>query len=193
MFKKTFFGFLLIAIIAITNSTTLAQSPYHGSGLIDVIQQMQEKQRKALTGSWFVTVNSTANQFNPSYLLLAINEGGSAISSQQGEVTAYPNAIWGVPVVQTPKFGSWSHKGGREFALSQFSLFYFSLVRDTEPRSYLGITKVWMAVTLDETGNSFTATFVKAERINSAGQLVPIPGNGDLTMQGTRITAEPQP
>lgn len=193
MLNKIFSTLSLIVIISVLSSVTLAQSAPLSSGMLDVIQQAHEKQRKALTGSWFVTVNSTANQFNPSYLLLAINEGGSAISSQQGEVTAYPNAIWGVPVVQTPKFGSWSHKGGREFALSQFSLFYFSLVRDTEPRSYLGITKVWMAVTLDETGNSFTATYVKAERINFAGQVVPIPGGGDLTMHGTRITAEPQP
>lgn len=193
MLNKVFSTLSLIVIISVLSSVTLAQSAPLSSGMLDVIQQAHEKQRKALTGSWFVTVNSTANQFNPSYLLLAINEGGSAISSQQGEVTAYPNAIWGVPVVQTPKFGSWSHKGGREFALSQFSLFYFSLVRDTEPRSYLGITKVWMAVTLDETGNSFTATYVKAERINFAGQVVPIPGGGDLTMHGTRITAEPQP
>lgn len=193
MLNKVFSTLSLIVIISVLSSVTLAQSAPLSSGMLDVIQQAHEKQRKALTGSWFVTVNSTANQFNPSYLLLAINEGGSAISSQQGEVTAYPNAVWGVPVVQTPKFGSWSHKGGREFALSQFSLFYFSLVRDTEPRSYLGITKVWMAVTLDETGNSFTATYVKAERINFAGQVVPIPGGGDLTMHGTRITAEPQP
>lgn len=193
MLNKIFSTLSLIVIISVLSSVTLAQSAPLSSGMLDVIQQAHEKQRKALTGSWFVTVNSTANQFNPSYLLLAINEGGSAISSQQGEVTAYPNAVWGVPVVQTPKFGSWSHKGGREFALSQFSLFYFSLVRDTEPRSYLGITKVWMAVTLDETGNSFTATYVKAERINFAGQVVPIPGGGDLTMHGTRITAEPQP
>lgn len=193
MFKKTLFVLLLTAMTALMNSTSVAQLPPLSGGMLDVIQQAHEQQRKAFTGSWFVTVNSTANQFNPSYLLLAINEGGTSITTQQGEVTAYPNAVWSVPVVQTPKFGSWSHKGGREFALSQFSLFYFSLIRDTEPRSYLGITKVWMAVTLDETGNSFTATLVKSERINFAGQVVPIPGGGDLTMQGTRITAEPQP
>lgn len=193
MFKKTLFVLFLIAMTTFMNSTTLAQFPPVSGGMLDVIQQAHEQQRKAFTGSWFVTVNSTANQFNPSFMLMAINEGGTMIGSQQGEVTAYPNAMWGVPVVQTPKFGSWSHKGGREFALSEFSLFYFSLVRDTEPRSYLGITKVWLAVTLDESGNSFTATFVKAERINFAGQLVPIPGGGDLTIQGTRITAEPQP
>lgn len=193
MFKKTFFGFLLITIIAITNSITVAQSPQYGSGLIDVIQQMQEKQRKALTGSWFVTVNSTANQFNPSFSLLAINEGGTVLAVQQGDVTAYPNAMWGVPVVQSSKFGSWVHKGGREFALSEFSLFYFSVIRDSEPRLYLGMMKAWLAVTLDETGNKFTATVTKAERINPAGQIIPLPPGGTTTIEGVRITAEPQP
>ena len=79
------------------------------------------------------------------------------------------------------------------FALSEFSLFYFSVIRDSEPRLYLGMMKAWLVVTLDETGNKFTATVTKAERINPAGQIIPLPPGGTTTIEGVRITAEPQP
>ena len=191
MFKKTLFVLFLIAMTALMNSTSLAQFPPISGGMLDVIQQAHEQQRKALIGSWFLTVNSPLNQFNPSYSLLSINEGGTAISVQQGDVSANLNPVWGVPVIQSSKLGSWVHKSGREFAYSQFSLNYFSLVRDAEPKMYLGMTKVWLNVTLDESGNSFTATVSKAERVNFAGQVVPL--STDLTISGTRISAEPQP
>lgn len=191
MLKKMFSTLFLIGIFVGTGLVGVAQSPSTGGGMLDIIRQIQEQQRKALQGSWMLTINSLANQFNPSYALLSINEGGSAISAQVADISAVPNAVWGVPVIQTPKFGSWIHKGGRNFALSEYSLYYFSVTRDTDPRQYLGITKFWLNITLDESGNSFTATIVKVERINFAGQIIPLPSPSGDTVQGVRITAEP--
>ena len=139
----------------------------------DGLPDFLERQRKAITGSWFTTLGCGCK------VLFSFTSDGIFLSSGQGDVQPA-----GSPVpTGTTAYGAWTHLGGRQFAVTFLIIGY-----DVGTGEFRGTLKVRILLTLNEAGDQLTGTD-KADIFDPEGHLVDSFTTG--TMQGTRIKVEP--
>jgi len=145
-----------------------------------VIQQcdlacLLERQKKAIVGSWLVTVNNLDGPAQKAFLTFI--EDGNLIGTTQGDVIP-------AHLITTAQHGTWSSQGGRAFTFTFLQIGY-------DPDGELiGILKVRANLTLSVSENELSGPF-KFEITDPSGKVVASGDGGSL--QATRIKVEPLP
>jgi len=149
--------------------TQAAPEAVQDSGLPDLI----ERQRKAIVGSWFITLGCGCK--------ILASFTGDGIFSEVGQGDIQP--VGSPNPSSTAGYGTWTYNGGRQFAVTFLIIGY-----DVETDEFKGTLKVRINLTLNEAGDQLTGTD-KADIFDPEGHLVDSFTTG--TMQGTRIKVEP--
>ena len=164
--KKAFYTTLTLLMIFVAANCALAQSAAEKEawptsetnkqiGPDNLFDQIRERQRKAIIGSWQVTVSS-ADMSLEWPALGAFVDGGIYKGDQVGNVSTDPlPVLGGSPIIQTDQYGSWTHLGGRQFALTFMSYLY----KGSYDHSVLGTAKVRALIILNEQENEWTGQF----------------------------------
>ncbi len=142
-------------------------------GLLDILA----RQKKALAGSWLLTVSVTGGQSFKS--LSTFTEDGNVIFTDQGDVITEPPNIHVFSAGQ----GTWTHQGGCSF--SQTTL---QLVSDLRG-NLLGALKLRATLTLNPSRDAYSGVW-KATFTNPAGNPI---ASFEGTIDAQRIKSEPLP
>lgn len=164
--KKVFYTILTLLMIVVATNFALAQSASEKEvrptgesnrpiGSDNLFDQIKERQRKAIIGSWQITVSSAALTLEwPA--LGAFVDGGIYKGDQVGNVSTEPiPVLGGSPIIQTDQYGSWVHLGGRQFTVTFMSYLYTG----SNDHSVVGIVKVQAFIALNEQENEWTGQF----------------------------------
>ncbi|MBP6824411.1 MAG: hypothetical protein KA368_22895 [Acidobacteria bacterium] len=164
--KRVFYLILVLATIIFTANLALAQSAEEKETKAisesgkqfssdNIFDQIKERQRKAIIGSWQITVSSAALSLEwPA--LGAFADGGIYKGDQVGNVSTEPiPVLGGSPIIQTDQYGSWTHLGGRQFTVTFMSYLYTG----SNDHSVVGIVKVHALIALNEQENEWTGQF----------------------------------
>jgi len=139
----------------------------------DGLPDFLERQKKAIVGSWFVTLGCGCK------VLFSFNADGIFSEVGQGDIQPVGSPIPSA----TAGYGVWAHNGGRQFAVTFLIIGY-----DIPTDEFKGTLKVRINLTLNEAGDQLSGTD-KADIFDPDGHLVDSFTTG--TMQGTRIKVEP--
>lgn len=164
--KRAFYITLILATVILAANFALAQSTEEmekrttseiekqvcSDSLFD---QIKERQRKAIIGSWQITVSSAALSLEwPA--LGAFADGGIYKGDQVGNVSTDPiPVLGGSPIIQTDQYGSWTHLGGKQFTVTFMSYLYTG----SNDHSVIGMAKVRALITLNEQDDEWTGQF----------------------------------
>jgi len=139
------------------------------SALPDLI----ERQRKAIAGSWFITLGCGCK------FLFSFTSDGIFSEVGQGDIQPVGSPIPSA----TAGYGTWMHNGGRQFAVTFLIIGY-----DIQSGEFKGTLKVRINLTLNEAGDQLSGVD-KADIFDPDGHLVDSFTTG--TMHGARIKVEP--
>jgi len=137
------------------------------------LPDLLERQRKAIVGSWFVTLGCGCK------VLFSFTADGIFSEVGQGDIQPVGSPIPSA----TAGYGVWAHNGGRQFAVTFLIIGY-----DIPTDEFKGTLKVRINLTLNEAGDQLSGTD-KLDFFDQDGHLVDTGTTG--TMQGTRIKVEP--
>ena len=164
--KKVFYTILTLLMIVVATNFALAQSASEKEvrqtgesnrpiGSDNLFDQIKERQRKAIIGSWQITVSSAALSLEwPA--LGAFVDGGIYKGDQVGNVSTDPiPVLGGSTIIQTDQYGSWTHISGKQFALTFMSYLYTG----SYDHSVMGMAKVRALITLNEQEDEWTGQF----------------------------------
>lgn len=164
--KRAFYITLILATVIFAANFALAQSTEEmektttseiGKQVCSdsLFDQIKERQRKAIIGSWQITVSSAALSLEwPA--LGAFADGGIYKGDQVGNVSTDPIPVFGgSPIIQTDQYGSWTHLGGKQFTVTFMSYLYTG----SNDHSVIGMAKVRALITLNEQDDEWTGQF----------------------------------
>ena len=126
-----------------------------------------------LTGAWKYSAGGAEGDPLPPFIgLMAFARGGVLMESGQGEVNE---------PTSTPGYGAWEKTGPRTYATTFLHIWY------RPDNSLIGILKVRLSITLDETGTQFDGVGPYSVTDPDGNVLI----SGQATAHGERITVEP--